>query len=100
MYQASNVAIVVLPTTTAELNGAAVIGKNTTRLNIPYDVLIKASAVPTATGNISYYANDLRYIYVPDNLLDQYKAANYWSSVSARYKGYSELPAEYKQYWP
>ena len=100
MYQANNVSIVVIPSTTTALIGTAVIGKHATKQNIPYDVLIKANSVPSANGNINYYANDLRYIYVPDNLLDQYKTAEYWSSVSSRYKGYSELPAEYKQYWP
>ena len=32
-------------------------------------------------------------IYVPDDLVESYKAATYWSSIDSRIKGLSELPS-------
>lgn len=39
-------------------------------------------------------------IYVPDESVATYKAATGWSSYASKIKGKSELPDEYKKYWP
>lgn len=38
------------------------------------------------------------YIYVPDNLVDQYKVATNWSIYANRIKGLSEIPAEVQEW--
>lgn len=36
------------------------------------------------------------FIYVPNNLVEQYKVANNWSNIASKIKPLSELPQEYK----
>ncbi len=42
-----------------------------------------ASSIAAGTG----------YVYVPDNLVSSYQAANYWSTYASQIKGLSELPS-------
>ena len=42
------------------------------------------SAVASATG----------YIYVPDDLVDQYKAATNWATYASQIKGFSDIPED------
>lgn len=60
-------------------------------------ILSNTETVCTLT-NVSAFANTpiqsgTGYIYVPDNLVDSYKAATNWSTYASQIKGLSELPA-------
>lgn len=63
-------------------------------------VIIKASQIPNISMNAGgpFYASGIAsgkgYIYVPDDLVDDYKAAEGWSTYANQIKGISELPAE------
>ena len=63
-------------------------------------VIIKASQIPNISMNAGgpFYASGIAsgtgYIYVPDDLVDDYKAAEGWSTYANQIKGISELPTE------
>jgi hypothetical protein len=87
-YNCSKLTTVDLPETTS-IDGYAfynckslttVILRNTERV-----------ATLSSTNVFAGAANAI--IYVPDSLVDSYKAANNWSAYADRIKGLSELPA-------
>lgn len=43
-------------------------------------------------------ASGTGYIYVPDNLVEQYKVATNWATYASQIKGLSELPAEVQEW--
>lgn len=47
--------------------------------------MFASSAIASGTG----------FVYVPDDMVDAYKAATNWSTYASQIKGMSELPAEY-----
>ena len=60
-------------------------------------VIIRTSKVCTL-GNVSAFtgtpiASGTGYVYVPDDLVDSYKAASNWSTYASQIKGLSELPS-------
>ena len=61
-------------------------------------VIIRAGTVCTLENANAFgstpIANGTGYVYVPDNLVESYKAATNWATYAARIKGLSELPAE------
>lgn len=57
-------------------------------------IIRTASVIPMVNSNAIYgtlIANKAGYIYVPDNLVDKYKAATNWSTHAAQIKPLSEL---------
>lgn len=61
-------------------------------LIIAYEDGVVSLASTTAIGETPI-ANGTGFIYVPDALVDSYKAATNWSTYAAQIKGLSELPA-------
>lgn len=63
-------------------------------------VIIRSSQIPRISMNSggpffnSSIASGTGYIYVPDDLVDDYKAAEGWSTYADQIKGISELPTE------
>lgn len=61
-------------------------------------VVLRKSAVVSLTKTDVFtdtpIANGTGYIYVPDDLVDSYKAATNWSTYADQIKGISELPTE------
>ena len=60
-------------------------------------LIIRTSSVCTL-GNVSAFdgtpiASGTGYIYVPDNLVSNYKSASNWSNFATQIKGISELPS-------
>lgn len=53
---------------------------------IPLPNVNVLSATPISSGT--------GYVYVPDDLVDQYKVATNWATYASQIKGLSELPAE------
>lgn len=86
---------------TAEFSNVTVVGMGAfaycTKLST---VIIRGSQIPTiATGAGSpFFASPIAlgtgYIYVPDELVDNYKATEGWSTYADQIKGISELPTE------
>jgi len=54
-------------------------------------VILRANQVATLSSTNAFPSNTI--IYVPDDLVDQYKVANNWSTIADRIKGISELPS-------
>lgn len=46
----------------------------------------------------THIASGTGYIYVPDDLVDQYKVATNWATYASQIKGLSELPAEVQEW--
>lgn len=65
-------------------------------------LVIKSTAVTTlntaASLNGSSIASGTGYIYVPDDLVDQYKVATNWATYANQIKGLSEIPAEVQEW--
>lgn len=62
-------------------------------------VIIRSSTIPTYNMASDAFSNTpindgTGYIYVPDNLVDSYKAAYGWSTYATQIKPISELPTE------
>lgn len=65
-------------------------------------LVIKSTAVTTLNTavalNGSSIASGTGYIYVPDDLVEQYKVATNWATYAAQIKGLSEIPAEVQEW--
>lgn len=71
-----------------------------------YDSALKAVAIDSPsvfrlTDTSAFQASSIRnggtgFVYVPDNLVDEYKSATNWSTVADQIKPLSELPQEVK----
>ena len=55
-----------------------------------YIKILPTSLVSLNGGNGLYNTNNCP-VFVPDDLVDMYKAASYWSQYASRIKGFSEL---------
>lgn len=55
-------------------------------------ILGNTSQVVTLSSGNAFVNSDNAIFYVPDALVDSYKAATNWSSLASRIKGISELP--------
>lgn len=51
----------------------------------------------TSSFSNSSFENGVGYIYVPDNLVSQWKTATNWATFANQIKPLSELPAEYQE---
>ena len=60
----------------------------------------KATGFNGSNSSMFVYCSTELSIYVPDESVATYKAANGWSGYASKIKGKSELPDEYKTYWP
>ena len=60
-----------------------------THLILPGDMVVELETTNAFTG--SAIKNGTGYVYVPDDLVDSYKAAANWSTYAAQIKGLSEL---------
>ena len=56
-------------------------------------ILRNTEQVATLSDTNAFNRSANAIIYVPDSLVDSYKAANNWSTYADRIKGLSELPA-------
>lgn len=64
-------------------------------------VIIRSSSIPAVqinSFNGTPIVSGTGYIYVPDNLVDEYKAATNWAVYAAQIKGLSEIPAEVQEW--
>ena len=52
-------------------------------------VICRAFVPPTLSGSLSYTGN-IKTLYVPDDSVDDYKAAQYWSAIASKIKPMSE----------
>ena len=59
-----------------------------------------ATGYNTNNSGMFQRANSNLKIYVPDESVATYKAAGGWSSYASRIFGKSDLPDEFKSYWP
>lgn len=59
-------------------------------------IVIDSPALFRLTSNNSFYSGSTPSIYVPDNLVDEYKSATNWTTVANQIKPLSELPQEVK----
>ena len=69
-YSCSNLAKIVMPNLTTSPGGGA--------------SMFKSTPIESGTG----------FIYIPDNLVEETKAKQYWSDYANQIKGISELPTE------
>lgn len=58
-----------------------------------------ATGYNTSNGSM-FTRSSNAVIYVPDESVEMYKATSGWSTYASKIKGKSELPDEYKKYWP
>ena len=81
-----NLTSVILPNVTT-------IGENAFRSIDTLNLILPSSTIATAVGSILGYVSISAsvYIYVPDDLVDSYKAATNWKTYKDRIKGMSEL---------
>ena len=56
-------------------------------------VILRANQVATLSNKNAFTNANNAIIYVPDDLVDSYKANSRWSTYASRIKGISELPA-------
>lgn len=66
-------------------------------------VLVLSKNQLCSLGNVSTFtgtpiASGRGYIYVPDDLVEQYKVATNWATYASQIKGMSEIPAEVQQW--
>ena len=66
---------------------AIIISQTNTVATLATTNVFVRSAIATGTG----------YVYVPDSLVDSYKAATNWSTFANQIKGLSEIPEEIKE---
>lgn len=59
-------------------------------------IVIDSPSVFRLTSNNAFQYNRHPSVYVPDNLVDEYKSATNWSTVADQIKPLSELPQEVK----
>ncbi len=59
---------------------------------LEYIKLLPSSVISMAGSNGLYGTNDCP-VFVPDELVESYKTAQYWSQYANRFRGFSELPA-------
>lgn len=59
-------------------------------------IVIDSPSVFRLTSNDAFQYNRRPSVYVPDNLVDEYKSATNWSTVADQIKPLSELPQEVK----
>lgn len=55
------------------------------------DTLILGATIPSVTGTKNFANSPLSNIYVPDNMVNAYKADSYWSQYASKIKGYSAM---------
>ena len=109
-YSCSALTSVNLPVATSIGNSAFSNCSALTSVNLPAAITIDGSAfsscsrltsvvlrntaqVATLAGTNAFLYSSNAIIYVPDALVDDYKAATNWSTYADRIKGLSELPA-------
>ena len=59
---------------------------------LEYIKLLPSSVISMAGGNGLALTNDCP-VFVPDELVESYKTAQYWSQYANRFRGFSEFPA-------
>ena len=79
--------------TSVILPNVTTIGENAFRSIDTLNLILPSSTIATAVGSILGYVSISAsvYIYVPDDLVDSYKAATNWKTYKDRIKGMSEL---------
>lgn len=94
-YGCSNLEVAVFPTTITSITGQAFI--TATNLHL----IVKAVVPPTLGSNTldRTLSASGAFICVPDESVEAYKTAQYWSNKSSIIIGKSDLPSEYSQYW-
>lgn len=65
-------------------------------LVLPGGTVCSLSSSANLTGTL--IASGTGYIYVPDDLVDQYKVATNWATYADQIKGLSEIPAEVQEW--
>lgn len=83
-----------------EISGSAVFGsiyggagcRSLTAIILRHQAVVSLTRTDVFTD--TPIASGTGYIYVPDNLVDNYKAATNWSTYADQIKGISELPTE------
>lgn len=84
----SHISKLILPTTVTTMHGNSMtIASNGN--NYKCTVILKATAPPTLTSNISYAAS-INAVYVPDGSVATYQAADKWSAISTKIKKMSD----------
>ena len=63
--------------------------RNNTKLE--YIKLLPSSVISMSGNNCLFNTKDCP-VYVPDELVQSYKTAQYWSQYANRFKGFSEFP--------
>jgi hypothetical protein len=87
-YDCSSLATVDLPEATSIGDSAFSSCSSLTTV-----ILRNTEQVVTLSNTNAFSGAANAIIYVPDSLVDSYKAANNWSTYADRIKGLSELPA-------
>lgn len=82
--------------TRARFSSAKTIGANAfSNCSALTEVILEANKVCTLSNTSAFknsaIANGTGFIYVPDNLVEQYKAATNWATYASQIKGISEL---------
>jgi hypothetical protein len=87
-YDCSSLATVDLPEATSIGDSAFSSCSSLTTV-----ILRNTEQVVTLSNKNAFSGAENAIFYVPDSLVDSYKAANNWSTYADRIKGLSELPA-------
>lgn len=79
-----------LPATLTNIGGQYTFGSRNRKLT---ELILKGSTPPKATASNTLNGMSSMKVYVPDDAVEAYKAAQYWSTYAANIYPMSEYPA-------
>lgn len=83
----SNLLSIIIPANVTSMAYNSI--RNNAKLE--YIKLLPTSVISMGGGNCLYNTKDCP-VYVPDELVQSYKTAQYWSQYASRFKSLSEFP--------
>lgn len=85
LWEATSLRTLIFPSTFTTSNGTYLMATHGSNLT----VICRAFVPPTLSASISQTGN-IKTLYVPDDSVDDYKAAQYWSAIASKIKPMSE----------
>ena len=87
LWEATGLRTLIFPSTFTTGNGSYLTATHGSNLSLT--VICRAFVPPTLSGSLNYTGN-IKTLYVPDDSVDDYKAAQYWSAIASKIKPMSE----------